>query len=60
MQVDLTQEEVATPSGLSIPPTGPPSPPTTAERPTLMEYFASIRHLPGDLQEILLRAFLSS
>ena len=60
MQVDLTQDEVATPAGPPTPPTGPPTTPTTAERPTFMEYFVSIRHLPGDLQEILLRAFLSS
>ena len=30
-----------------------------AARPTLVEYFASISHLAGDLQEVLLRAFLA-
>ena len=39
------------------------TPPSTARittsRPTLVEYFTSFSHLPGDLQEALLRAFLA-
>ena len=54
-----TSQPAAT--GHDEPPANPPTTratPTTS-RPTLVEYFSSISHLPGDLQVALLRAFLA-
>ena len=52
-----TRTADATGNGVTTP---QPSGTTLATpRPTLLEYFASLQHLPGDLQETLLRAFLA-